>query len=209
MREDSSNSPSAAAAVPVTELLVACREGDPQAEDLLFDRVYSELRRIAGAQVRMRSTTMLPTELVHETYLKLLGDQVVNARDRGHFFALAARAMRHILVDAARRKTAQKRGGNVTAVKIDEGAIEPAIDDNPMDVLALDEALIDLQEVSPRSVQIVELRHFAGLSVEETARELGCSTRTVKRDWRSARAFLFDRLRSATPTSAAQTGSTP
>ncbi len=178
----------------VTDLLVAWRGGDLAAQDELFERVYVELRRIAGAQVRMQSATMAPTELVHETYLKLLGSASVHAVDRGHFFSLAARAMRHILVDAARRRHALKRGGERSPVDLDMAMVVDTRTDEGLDLLALDQALEHLGKLNPRLVQIVEMRHFAGLSVEETAEQLGLSERTVKRDWRTARAHLYDRL---------------
>lgn len=186
----------------VTDLLHAWRAGDERAEELLFDRVYGELRRIAGAQVRAHVATLAPTELVHEVYLKMLGRRP-SVADREHFYSLAARAMRHVLVDSARRRKAVKRGGGAVDGDFDLALVQVVGDDGNLDLVALDEALGQLEALNPRLVRLVELRHFAGLSVEETARELKVSTRTVKRDWRTARAFLFDRIGAASDRSAA------
>lgn len=177
----------------VTDLLHAWRAGDGRAEEELFERVYGELRRIAGAQVRAHVATLAPTELVHEVYLKLLGRRP-DVADREHFYSLAARAMRHVLVDSARRRKAAKRGGGAVDGDFDLAMIQVIGDEGSLDLVALDEALGQLEALNPRLVRLVELRHFAGLSVEETARELEVSPRTVKRDWRTARAFLFDRI---------------
>lgn len=180
----------------VTDLLHAWRAGDAHAEEQLFERVYGELRRIAGAQVRAHVATLAPTELVHEVYLKLLGRRP-DVADREHFYSLAARAMRHVLVDSARRRNAAKRGGGAVEGDFDLAMVQVVGDEGSLDLVALDEALAQLEALNPRLVRLVELRHFAGLSVEETARELAVSSRTVKRDWRTARAFLFDRMRGA------------
>ena len=177
----------------VTDLLHAWRDGDVGAEEQLFQHVYGELRRIAGAQVRAHVATLAPTELVHEVYLKLLGRRP-DVADREHFYSLAARAMRHVLVDSARRRKTAKRGGGAVDGDFDLAVVQAVGDDGNLDLVALDEALHQLEELNPRLVRLVELRHFAGLSVEETARELDISTRTVKRDWRTARAFLYDRM---------------
>jgi RNA polymerase sigma factor (TIGR02999 family) len=179
----------------VTDLLVAWRDGQESARDELFDRVYTELRRIAGAQVRLQPSTMAPTELVHETYLKLLGSAQVSAVDRGHFFSLAARAMRQILVDGSRRRRALKRGGLDQKIALEDAPEAVAPFDEDGQLLALEQALQQLGERDPRLVQLVELRHFAGLPMEEIAEVLGVSSRTLRRDWRTARAFLHARLR--------------
>ncbi|REJ73567.1 MAG: RNA polymerase subunit sigma-70 [Acidobacteria bacterium] len=179
----------------VTDLLAAWRQGRDGARDELFDRVYGELRRIAGAQVRLQPATMAPTELVHETYLKLIGSARVSAVDRGHFFSLAARAMRQILVDSSRRRRAAKRGGLDQKIGLDEVAEPAAPFDEDQELLALEEALQQLAERSPRLVRLVELRHFAGLPMEEIAEVLEVSSRTLRRDWRTARAFLHARMR--------------
>src|SRR6185503_3890299 len=138
--------------------------------------------------------TLSTTALVNETYLKLAGERPWSARDRSHFFALAARAMRQILVDHARRRARQKRGGGLAPVSLNE-ALLPA-PDRAEELLALDAALLRLEALDAELAQIVEWRFFAGLSVEEVAELLAISDRTVKRHWRAARAFLFQELQS-------------
>jgi RNA polymerase sigma factor (TIGR02999 family) len=177
----------------VTRLLIAWREGDEQAPGELFTVLYKELRALAHAQLRRRQQQSLATTaLVHEAYLKLADQSRLDLRDRGHFLALAARAMRQIVVDHARRRTAGKRGGTAIVGVLDEGKV--LADVPTVDVLALDEALTRLEGVEPRLSRIVDMRFFAGFSVEETALALGLSERTVKRDWQKARAFLYAEL---------------
>lgn len=185
------------AAVPeseITRLLVAMREGDASAMDRLFPLVYREVHERAHRQLARRrpGETLSTTALVHETYLKLAGSARQSYEDRIHFFAVASRAMRQILVDYARRNAAAKRGGGRAVTLDDESAANP---DRAEELLALDEGLERLQELDPRLVQTVELRFFGGLSVEETADALGVSPRTVKRDWQRARAFLYQAVR--------------
>jgi RNA polymerase sigma factor (TIGR02999 family) len=182
----------------VTRLLEAVRAGDPGALDHLFARVYRELHTLAGHQLAGRASgeTLSSTVLVHEAYLKLVGAAAMDYRDRRHFFALAARAMRQIAVDWARRAGAQKRGGAMIRVALDPARIENgAAAQDAAELIGLDAALTRLEGLSGRLARIVELRFFAGLSVEETGEVLELSPRTVKRDWRKARAFLFDALR--------------
>jgi RNA polymerase sigma factor (TIGR02999 family) len=178
----------------VTRLLVAWREGDQQAPGELFTVLYQELRALAHAQLRRRrqQQSLATTGLVHEAYLKLANQSGLDLRDRGHFLALSARAMRQIAVDHARRRAAGKRGGAVSAVVLDEEKV--AADVPTVDILALDEALSHLEGLEPRLSRIVDMRFFAGFSVEETASALGLSERTVKRDWQKARAFLYAEL---------------
>ena len=178
----------------ITRLLSALEAGDRDAADRLFILVYNELRRLAGRQLRRgMSETLTPTALVHETYLKLGARDGWSARDRVHFFALAARAMRQILVDRARERRRIKRGGGATAVTL--GALDDRSDPPPLeDVLAVDRALSRLEAEDPELARLVEWRFFAGLSVEEIAGALDVSERTVKRQWRSARAILFQEL---------------
>jgi RNA polymerase sigma factor (TIGR02999 family) len=178
----------------ITELLLEWGKGDPSAADRLFPLVYQELRRIARNQLRQRAPnqTLGATELVHETYLRLVDQTKVATHDRGHFFALAAKAMRHILVDRARRRSASKRGGSEASVSLSEG--DGAELPRALEILELDEALGRLEEIDPRLVQLVELRFFGGLTVEETAEALSTSPRTVKREWQKARAFLYRAL---------------
>jgi RNA polymerase sigma factor (TIGR02999 family) len=178
----------------VTQLLAAWRAGDRDAADRLMPLVYDELRRIARRRLAGSHQTLQTTALVHEAYLKLAEHSRLAVQDRQHFFALAARAMRQLVVDHARRRTAGKRGGDVRMVALDD--VQVPMDDRADEMLALDEALERLSALDETLSRIVELRYFAGLSVEETADALGCSTRTVKRDWRKARAFLHHELAS-------------
>ena len=182
-------------AADVTELLAAARAGERGALDRLFDLVYHELRRIARAQRGHGEETLRTTALVHEAYLRMVHGQAATPRDRSHFFATAARAMRQILVDQARRRHAQKRGAGVRPDLFDDdrlGASSPT-----EEILAVDGALGRLEELDARLARLVELRFYAGLSVEETASALDVSERTVKRDWRRARAFLYRELHGA------------
>jgi RNA polymerase sigma factor (TIGR02999 family) len=175
-------------------LLAAARGGDRAAYDRVFAHVYAELRRIASRQAARfaDSATLSTTALVHETYLKLAGDRVVAAADREHFFALAARAMRQILIDHARGRTRQKRGGGAAHVPLDRVALpgEAPVDD----LLALDQALGRLEGVDADLARLVEWRFFAGLTLAEIADLTAVSERTVKRDWAVARAFLVREL---------------
>ncbi len=175
----------------VTRLLAELRGGDPAALDELFSLVYRELRGEAHRRLRFLHgpQTLSTTALVHETYLKLVGTGSKDWQDRGHFFAVAARAMRQIVVDHARRHRAAKRGRGEVPELLEEGKI--GTEAHLEELLAVDEALAQLQALDARLGQLVELRFFAGLSVEETAEGLGLSPRTVKRDWRKARAFLY------------------
>ena len=179
----------------VPALLKAWSEGRREAADELFPLIYEELRRMARLQrVRRYGQTLSTTAVVHETYLKLVGANRVQAEDREHFFALAARAMRQILVDHARRQGAAKRGGEAGPA---EDVEMVAVAERSVEVLALNEALSKLEELEERLGRVVELRFFGGLSVEETADVLELSPRTVKRDWRRARAFLWRELSGA------------
>jgi RNA polymerase sigma factor (TIGR02999 family) len=167
-------------------------ETRPAAE--LLPEVYAELRRLAAALTGSLSPgqTLQPTALVHEAFLRLVGDRDPGWEGRRHFFGAAAQAMRQILVDQARRRGARKRGGDGRRVELAEGLafVEPPADD----VLALDEAIQALQAAEPQLAELVMLRYYCGLSVEETAAVLGHSASTVKRDWRRARAWLSRRL---------------
>jgi RNA polymerase sigma-70 factor (ECF subfamily) len=186
-----------AAAPDVTQLLLAWQEGDQQAFERLVPLVYRELHELAHARMRGQpdGPTLQTTALVHETFLRLVGRQRVSWNDRLHFFATCAQAMRCILVDAARARRSQKRGGGVAIVPFDEARVRPSAP--PQDVLALDEALTELSTVDPRKARVVELRYFGGLSVEETAEALGVSAETVTRDWRLAKLWLVRALRHA------------
>lgn len=174
----------------ITELLAAWRDGRRDAVQRLMPLVYDELRAIArGRGIRARpDDTLQTTAIVHEAFLKLADRSRLEVQDRHHFFAIAARAMRQLAVDYARRQAAGKRGGGAVAA-IEDLELVPA-PERSADVIALDEALERLARLDEGLSRIVELRYFAGLSVEETAQVLGCSDRTVKRDWRKARALL-------------------
>lgn len=178
----------------VTSLLQEIKNGNQQAERDLIPLVYAELRRIAGAYIRYESPghSLQPTALVHEAYLRLTGIREVDWQSRSHFFAVSATIMRRILVDHARTHQAHKRGDGWNQVSLNE-AILPAPDRAP-EILALDEALTRLAKLDERQSKVVELRFFAGMSEEETGSALGISSRTVKRDWRIAKAWLFKEL---------------
>lgn len=179
----------AAAGPPTVDLIRAARAGDRAAVDRLFSLAYGELRHLAHV-VRRKGAgqTLNTTALVHEAYLKLRPDQGLAIEDRAHFTYIVARAMRQVVVDAARRKAADKRGGGEAAVTLDE-SLSPA----PVraeQLIQLEEALRELEQIDARRAQIVECRFFGGLTVEETGEALGISPATVKRDWRVARAWL-------------------
>lgn len=179
----------------ITQLLHAYSAGEASALDRLLPLVYDEMRLAAHRQLRKRrpGQTLDTSALVHDAYLKLVDQQQAGWRDRNHFMAVATLAMRQILVDTARRRRAQKRGGDEAPVTLDEGRIGQA-ESLAIEVLALDEALEKLSQLDPRLTKLVELRFFGGLTVEETAAVLDLSERTVKRDWRKARAFLVQQL---------------
>jgi RNA polymerase sigma factor (TIGR02999 family) len=178
--------------VEITALLVNAREGDSRAKDALFSAVYRDLEAIAKAHVR-GGASLEPRGLVHELYLKLTAAPL-DAGDRKHFYAIAALAMRQILVDRARKKQSAKRGGQhaqrvtLSALASDSG------DSSGIDLVAVDAALKKLEELSARQARIVELRCLVGLTVEETAEALGVSERTVAAEWRLARAWLSREL---------------
>ena len=180
----------------VTKLLQAWQRGDAGALDQLLPLIYDELRRVARARLRAerQGHTLQATALVHEAYLRLFCTAGATPRDRTHLFALAARVMRQILVDHARRKEARKRGGTETLIALDESVAAPRI--ARVDLRALDEALTELSALDPRLGRIVELKFFAGLNIHETAEALQTSTSTVERDWTVARAWLHQRLSS-------------
>ncbi len=175
----------------VTLLLAAWSQGDRQAADELMPLVYGELRRLAtGFLERERADhTLEPTALVHEAYLRLVGQRKGDWESRGHFFAIAAKMMRRILVDHARSRRMEKRGGGLPKVPLTE--MEDLGCERPADLLALDEALESLAAFDARKASIVELRFFVGLSLHEIAEVLGCATATVTRHWLSARAWLY------------------
>jgi RNA polymerase sigma factor (TIGR02999 family) len=179
-----------------TQLLGAWRQGDANAADALFACVYDDLRALARRQLARRRPggTLAPTALVHEAYLKFAERSAPAVVDRHHFLAVAARAMRNIVIDHIRRRQAQKRddGGGLVALPAEVAARAEMA---PSDVLAIHEALEELQGLDPRQAQVVELRFFGGLELKEIAAVLDTTERTVKRDWQRARAFLYASLR--------------
>ena len=171
-------------------MLIEWSNGDRGALDKLIPLVYGELRQIAAAVLRRERSdhTLQPTALVHEAYLRLIDQRNVNWQNTAHFFAIAAQAMRRIIVDHARRHNAVKRGGDNLKVELEEAQSQPGPLD--VDVLKLDDALTALAAFDPQQSRIVELRFFGGLSIEETAEVIGISPATVKRDWSMAKAWL-------------------
>ena len=179
----------------VTQILNAIEHGDQHAADQLLPLVYDELRKLAAQKMAQEKPgqTLQATALVHEAYLRLVSPGDAPHWDsRGHFFVAAAEAMRRILVDSARRRRADKRGGAHERVALSDLAESAASD--PIDLLALDEALKELEQQHPRKAEIVKLRYFAGLTLEETAQALGISRATAQRHWAYARAWLFGKL---------------
>jgi RNA polymerase sigma factor (TIGR02999 family) len=178
----------------VTALLAEARAGKAEALDALLPLVYHELRRVAGAYVRRErpGQTLQATGLVHEAYLRLLKDKNLHWENRAHFCAIAANAMRQILVERARARGAAKRGGAWNRLTLDEGQAKAP--EAAVDVEALDQALARLAERDPDQARLVELRYFGGLTIEETAAVLGVSPATVKRSWMVARAWLKKEL---------------
>lgn len=177
----------------ITGLLVRWKEGDASALDALIPLVYAELRKLARSYLRheRRNHTLQATALVHEAFLKLAGEQPTDWQDRAHFFGIAARTMRQILVTHARRHNAQKRGGGETAESVDGHAMPQA---PGVDLEALDAALSDLARRDPDQARIVELRFFGGYTIKETATIVRRSPATVSREWEIARMFLYREL---------------
>lgn len=185
----------------ITGLLLQWSQGDEQVLEQLLPLVYDECRRIAARQLRheRQEHTLEPTALVHEMYLRLADQRRTTWENRAHFFGIAARLMRRILVDHARAHCAAKRGGSIIFLSLEvagEAADDVAAESGVADVLAVDDALERLAALDPDQMRIVELRFFAGLTVEETAHVLGRSARTVKREWQLAKAWLFRELQS-------------
>ena len=182
----------------VSRLLAAWSAHEPGAEERLFSLVYAELRRLAARHRRGEAPThsLQTTALVHEAYLRLTGQRRVAWKNRGHFFAIASRAMRRILVDHARRRKAAKRGGAVAASALDSVVLAVA---GPVDLMELDFALDKLERLDAQEAKVVELRIFAGLTVPEVAAALGVSRATIEREWTAARAWLRRELAPGDP----------
>jgi len=183
-----------------TEIIKAAESGDAGAAKRLLPLVYTELRRLAAERLRREGPgmTLQPTALVHEAYVRLVGgDGEVKWNGRGHFFGAAAEAMRRILIERARRKRTSRHGGDRQRVELDQVDLDRAdLADDPhgADLLALDEALGELERDDPAAAAVVKLRYFAGLTTAEVAEALGLSLRTANRHWAYARAWLFKRL---------------
>ena len=185
----------------VTALLLQWREGNSVALDRLMALVYTDLRKVARAHLRREQAghSLQATALVHEVYLRLVSVERLRVENRAHFIAVAARLMRQILVDRARRKRAGKRGGALSLISLGSvtSRAEPGGGETDVDILALDEALDELAAFDERQSRIVELKFFGGLTIDETAEALNISTATVEREWVIARAWLYQRLSGA------------
>jgi RNA polymerase sigma factor (TIGR02999 family) len=183
----------------ITRLLADWSKGDRQALEKLTPLVYDELRRLAGRYLRQErhGHTLQSTALVHEAYMKLVGQNNVRWQNRAHFFGIAAQMIRRILVDYARARGADKRGSGAEKLSLDEAIALPGGQD--LDLVALDDALEGLAGIDPRQSRLVELRFFAGLTLEETAEVLQMSLATAKRDWVSAKAWLSREIRRQSP----------
>jgi RNA polymerase sigma factor (TIGR02999 family) len=179
---------------PITGLLLRWSEGDPAAREALIPLVYDELRRLARQCLasQRQDHTLQSTALVHEAYLRLVGRTSVHWQNRVHFYAVAAQLMRRILVDHARKQSAAKRGGNHLTLILDEAVALPK--KRELDLIALDDALNELAELDQRQSHIVELRFFGGLSIEDSSHVLGISPATVKREWATARTWLYQQM---------------
>jgi len=186
---------SVSSSLQITQLLKKWSEGNQEILDKLMPLVYEELRRQASRYLRRERSnhTLQTTALIHEAYLKLVDQKEVEWQSRAHFFAIAAQAMRRILVDYARERHREKRGGNAENLPIEE-ALMIGSQEKSVDLVALDEALTRLAEFDERQARVVELRYFSGLSIEETADVLGVSNVTVRRDWNMAKAWLHQQI---------------
>jgi RNA polymerase sigma factor (TIGR02999 family) len=177
--------------IEITQLLKQAEAGEPERLSAVFEALYPELRRLAASRLRGNDSTYSPTALVNEFYLRLNAGEPLSLSSRRHFFAAAAKAMRWIVVDHARRRHADKRGGGVHAVTLSE---QLAAGTDSAEVLALHDGLEALDQVNPRQREVVELRYFIGLEFSAVAELLECSERTAKREWERARAFLYAQL---------------
>jgi RNA polymerase sigma factor (TIGR02999 family) len=191
----SSDSPGKNEAANLTALLNRMCEGDRGAGDQAVSLLYQELHNIASREMRREQVghTLQTTALINEAYLKLAGPGSLQVRSRAHFFAIASQQMRRILVDHARASGAQKRGAG--AIHIDADAIQTCAEDRGASLLALDDALKDLENLDPQAARVVELRYFGGYTDQEVADSLGVSVSTVRRDWEFARSWLYDQIK--------------
>lgn len=179
----------------ITLMLMEMTDGNHEVVDKIYPHIYDELRRLAGSYLRRERSdhTLQPTALVHEAYMKLIDQTRVKWQNRAHFFGIAAQIMRRILMDHARKHLAGKRGGNADVLPLEEEILVVS-QDKSAELLALDDALEQLEKLDPQKAKVVELRYFGGLSIEETAEVLGISVPTVNRHWRMAKAYLYSEL---------------
>jgi RNA polymerase sigma-70 factor, ECF subfamily len=180
----------------ITLLLKAAGSGERRDLDALLMAIYDDLRRLASSHLQRERAghTLQSTALVHEAYVKLIDQRTTDWKDRLHFFAIASRIIRRILIDHARARESEKRGGGRTRLSVDDHDLVAAGGASEVDLLALDEALKELHEIDEQQARIVELRYFGGCTVEEVAELLGIGKRTVDRDWQAAKAWLMVRL---------------
>ena len=185
------------AATQISELLLHWGSGDRAALEAVLPLVYEQLRRLAHHHLRQQRSnhTLQTTALVHEAYIRLSQEKSLNVESRAHFFGIAAQVMRWILVDYERKRRAARRGAGATHISLDSRVVSPDRRGADLDLLALDEALDKLAKLDPQQSRIIELRYFAGLSIEDTSEFLGISPATVKRSWSSARAWLLREVR--------------
>jgi len=179
----------------ITKMLLELTDGNRDVVDEILPHIYGELRKLAGSYLRRERSdhTLQPTALVHEAYMKLIDQRQVKWQNRAHFFGIAAQVMRRILMDHARRNSAEKRGSGETAVSLDDEFIVVA-KGRSAELIALDDALKELERLDPEKARLVELRYFGGLSIEETAEVMEVSVPTINRHWRTAKAFLYSQI---------------
>lgn len=179
----------------ITQMLLELTDGNRDVVDQILPHIYDELRRLAGTYLRRERSdhTLQPTALVHEAYMKLIDQNRVKWQNRAHFFGIAAQVMRRILMDHARKHTAEKRGGDAELLPI-EDEILVVSHNRSSDLVALDDALLELAKMDPDKAKIVELRYFGGLSIEETAEVMGLSVPTINRHWKFAKTWLYTEL---------------
>jgi RNA polymerase sigma factor (TIGR02999 family) len=183
----------------VTRILEAMERGEPKAADELLPLVYEELRKLAATKMAQQppGQTLQATALVHEAYLRLLGTEPVHWNSRGHFFSAAAEAMRRILIERARKKSAHKHGGGLQRVDLDQ--VDIALDTDDDLLLLVNDALEEFREKDPTAAELIKLRFFVGLGNQQAAELLGVSERTAKRSWAYARAWLYNRMQDKLP----------
>lgn len=179
----------------ITQMLLELTDGNKEVVNQILPHIYDELRKLASSYLRKERSnhTLQPTALVHEAYMKLIDQNRVQWQNRAHFFGIAAQVMRRILMDHARKHTADKRGGEFEKLPIEEEILIVS-QDKSSELIALDEALEELAKIDPDKAKIVELRYFGGLSIEETAEVMGVSVPTINRHWKMAKAWLYSQV---------------